>query len=243
MSSRITSGGRARAVARPRSPSGALSTSRPSRASRSTRRAVSAGSSSITSTRARVPVAFADHAIGSSNQNVEPSPSALSKPMRPPWAEAISWQSASPRPVPPILRVSEVSTRKNLVKTWSCWSAGMPSPASVTQTRAKPPRRSAERVTTPPAGEYLIAFESRLPIICAIRSRSPTSASAPSRPASSRRWLGDCMEKRSTSCCSSSPRSNESSASVKRPASIFCRSRKSSTSAVSRRASLWIVCV
>ena len=82
----------------------------------------SAGSSSITSTRARLSAALARQALGSSNQNVLPTPSVLSKPMRPPWAVTISWQSASPRPVPPISRVSEESTRKNRVKTCACWS-------------------------------------------------------------------------------------------------------------------------
>ena len=69
-----------------------------------------------------------------------PRPRVLSKPMRPPWAVTISWQSASPRPVPPISRVSEESTRKKRVKTCACWSAGMPRPESLTCTRAKPSR-------------------------------------------------------------------------------------------------------
>ena len=54
---------------------------------------------------------------GSSNQNVDPSPSTLSKPMRPPCASTTSRASESPRPVPPIERVSELSTRKNFEKS------------------------------------------------------------------------------------------------------------------------------
>ena len=78
----------------------------------------------MTSTRARLSAALARQALGSSNQNVLPTPSVLSKPMRPPWAVTISWQSARPRPVPPISRVSEESTRKKRVKTCACCAGG-----------------------------------------------------------------------------------------------------------------------
>ncbi len=195
----------------------------------------------MTSTRARLSAALARQALGSSNQNVLPTPSWLSKPMRPPWAVTISWHSARPRPVPPISRVSEESTRKKRVKTCACCEAGMPSPESVTWTRAKPSRGVAVIDTVPPAGEYLIALESRLVMTCPMRLRSPTIASGSSTAANSSWWLADCAENSSTWCSSSAPSSNDSSASVKRPASIFCTSRKSSTSAVSRWASLWIV--
>ena len=150
---------------------------------------VSAGSSSITSTRARLSAALARHALGSSNQNVLPTPSLLSKPMRPPCAVTISWQSASPRPVPPIARVSEESTRKKRVKTCAFWSFGMPRPESLTVTRAKPSRGTAVIVTAPPAGEYLIALESRLAITWPMRLRSPTIASGSSGVSNSSWWL------------------------------------------------------
>src|SRR5215208_1104978 len=48
----------------------------------------------------------------------------------------------------------------------------MPRPSSRTTTRTSSSIRSAARATVPPSGEYLIAFESRLPTTCAHRQRS-----------------------------------------------------------------------
>src|SRR6266508_1821733 len=114
-------------------------------------------------------------ARGSSNQNVEPWPSTLSKPTLPPCASTIWRLSARPRPVPPIRRVSDESTRKNLEKTRSRSTTGIPSPRSTTRTRIAPSEASATISTGPPSGEYLIAFESRLPTTCSIRSRSAST--------------------------------------------------------------------
>ena len=79
--------------------------------------------------------------------------------------------------MPPILRVSEESERKNFVKTCVCCAAGMPRPESLTQTRVKPSFALVVSVTAPPPGEYLIALESRLAITWPMRLRSPTNAS------------------------------------------------------------------
>src|SRR5581483_11466328 len=109
---------------------------------------------------------------GSSNVNVEPTPTVDSTSIVPPWVVTISRATASPSPVPPTVVVF-AAPRKNLSNTRSRSSGGMPRPESVTENTARWSRTPTYTRTTPPSGEYLIAFESRLPTTCASRSRSP----------------------------------------------------------------------
>lgn len=70
------------------------------------------------------------------NQNVVPSSSALLTPMVPPISSQSCRAMASPRPVPPCLRVIEASTCENDSKSRSRLSAGMPMPVSRTSSRS-----------------------------------------------------------------------------------------------------------
>src|SRR3954465_12616745 len=104
---------------------------------------------------------FRDYSVGSSNQNTEPEPSVLSKPIWPPWATTISCARAKPRPVPPTRAAGPRWSRKNFSTTCGCSGAGIPSPLSVTDTVTQPAVQVAATTTSPPSGEYLIAFDKR----------------------------------------------------------------------------------
>ena len=64
------------------------------------------------------------------NQKVEPLPGSLSTPISPPICSTSCLQIASPRPVPPYLRVVEPSACTKAWKSLSCASGGMPMPVS-----------------------------------------------------------------------------------------------------------------
>ena len=71
---------------------------------------------------------------GSSNQNVEPSSTTVSKPNVPPIASMSVLDNVRPSPVPSIPRVS-ASSRSNAVKSRSRRSGAMPKPVSETENR------------------------------------------------------------------------------------------------------------
>ena len=147
---------------------------------------------------------------GSSSQKVVPSPGSLSKPMLPPCASTISRETARPRPVP-VMPVAPASPRKNFVKMRLCCSSGIPRPSSCTAIRTPPPLRAATSWTVPPSGEYLIAFESRLPTTCASRPGSPRTVSGRSASSTASRCFGLCA---AYSCACSSRRLARSTFSV-----------------------------
>ena len=66
-------------------------------------------------------------------------------PIRPPCISTICLAVASPRPVPPLALVSELSTWWNCSKIRPCWSSGIPGPVSVTETAKWPLRAPAAR--------------------------------------------------------------------------------------------------
>ena len=70
-----------------------------------------------------------------SNQNVEPLPWTESTPMRPPISVTMRLQIASPRPVPPKVRVVEASACENAWNNWLAASGAMPMPVSRTSKR------------------------------------------------------------------------------------------------------------
>ena len=129
-------------------------------------------------TRQRVTVA-AVRFSGSSIQNVEPAPGSDCTRISPPCVSTISRATARPRPVPAI-RAEASELRKNFSKTRSRSASSIPMPWSLTISTARSPSSSTCTRTAPPAGEYLIAFESRFPITCASRSRSPSITTASS---------------------------------------------------------------
>ena len=63
-------------------------------------------------------------------RKVEPEPNSLSTRMSPPISWDRRWQMASPRPVPPYLRVVDESTWLKALKRRSMRSGGMPMPVS-----------------------------------------------------------------------------------------------------------------
>ena len=141
----------------------------------------------------------------------------------------MSRDTARPSPVPGI-PLAAASPRKNFVKICGCCSAGCRSRRRVPRPGRTISAVAAETSTTPPCGEYLIAFENRFPITC----REPVGA-----PQHRQRRLG----RRSTASrgasgsggCTAALRSRRSVAMStsswarsKRPSSIRRTSRKSS---------------
>jgi signal transduction histidine kinase len=77
------------------------------------------------------------------NQKVEPEPSELSAPMLPPISSASRLHIASPSPVPPWVRVVELSAWVNGSNMCSSFSADMPIPLSRTRNRRVTERSSS----------------------------------------------------------------------------------------------------
>src|SRR4030095_12194328 len=69
---------------------------------------------------------------GTVKKNVEPRPSSLSTPMRPPCSSTSRFVMLSPSPVPPYSRVIVVSTWRNSATMFSPSSLEMPMPVAAT---------------------------------------------------------------------------------------------------------------
>ena len=88
-----------------------------------------------------------------------------------------------PRPVPPYLRVVEVSSCSNAWKIFACFSGGMPMPVSVTAKRRRTSPSGAgspavsTSTTTSPRSVNLMALPTRLRSTWRSRPASPISAS------------------------------------------------------------------
>ncbi len=105
---------------------------RPDR-SLSARIATRIGASNCASSAPAVPVS----ANGSSNQNVEPSPSRLCSPIWPPRASTSCLAIVVPNPLPPNRRVIEGSAWVKLSKMRAWTACGMPIPVSTTSKRRR----------------------------------------------------------------------------------------------------------
>ncbi len=178
---------------------------------------------------------------GTSNQNVEPSPSPLLNPTSPPIMSASARVIARPRPDPPNRRAVEPSA---CVKRWNseaCAAAGMPTPVSCTskRTRRAPsgPSCTVRPTSTPPSWVNFTALPIRLNRAWRMRTGS-------ARIQGSSAWTDACSCKpfrsasgRSirTTLSTVSPMSIGSGESSRRPASIL---EKSMTS-LSSCASIW----
>ena len=103
--------------------------------------------------------------MGTSSQNSEPRPCSLTTPICPFMSLANCAQMASPRPVPPYLRVVDTSTCANFSNKEPSLSEGMPIPVSRTERRSRmlsPARDSSEtRTSTPPSWVNLMALPKR----------------------------------------------------------------------------------
>ncbi len=113
------------------------------------------------------------------NQNVLPSPSSLSTPIRPCIISTKRREIAKPRPVPPCFRVVDPSACVNAWNKRSCTSDAKPIPVSATAkrklwVRASPSARATCTTTSPPSVN-LMALPTRLVKICRNRPGSPST--------------------------------------------------------------------
>ena len=119
---------------------------------------------------------------------VLPRPGALSTVMVPPMRATSRAAMVRPRPVPPYLRVVEVSSCSNARKMRSCWSGGMPMPVSRTMKRRPTSPAPGDGVglspwtstPTSPSSVNLTAFPTRLRSTWRSRPASPIKASGTS---------------------------------------------------------------
>src|SRR5262245_46160122 len=159
---------------------------------------------------------------------VDPRPTADSTQIRPPWSSTIRLAMESPRPVPPFLRVLEVSACWNSSKIRCRSSWAMPGPVSATVTTNASRSRWAP-IRTSPASVNLIAFPTRFRSTWASRRSSPrpagrSGATTTRRPSpfsatSDSTWV--------TTACTTSCSEYSVSTSSSWPASILERSRTS----------------
>src|SRR5581483_9546779 len=115
---------------------------------------------------------------GSVKRNVLPTPTVLSTQMRPPCSPTRRFEMARPRPVPPYLRVVELSACRNSSKMYASASCGMPTPVSVTASVIQPSADAAAMVTLPCSVNFT-AFAARFTRICRMRARSANAAGRP----------------------------------------------------------------
>ena len=195
-------------------------------------------------TRTRRPLRLASWVTGASgvkftvNSKTVPARSCPVTRRIPPPMSCTSWREmARPKPVPPYLRVVELSSWLKGVNSACKRSEGMPMPESLTSKRSNPsgePSRGARtRRTTSPRSVNFTALPTRLTSTCFRRSGSPSTragtrgstTSTSSMPFSSARRAS-----RSSASSINCRRSKLVVASSTRPASILEKSRMSSMS-------------
>src|SRR4030095_4333956 len=162
---------------------------------------------------------------GTVKKNVEPRPSSLSTPMRPPCISTSRFVMLSASPVPPYSRVMVVSTWRNSAKMFSTSSLEMPMPVSATLKVSHPSPRLTS-MSTRPWRVNLSAFPARFSRHWVSRRPSPQAGGIPgatrtlhASPFSMARDLSDACTTSTISCTEYSPRPSS-----RRPASIFDRS-------------------
>src|SRR6266850_2424100 len=165
---------------------------------------------------------------GTVKKNVEPRPSSLSTPMRPPCSSTSRFVMLSPSPVPPYSRVIVVSTWRNSAKMFSTSSLGMPIPVSTTRNVSQSSARLTS-ISTRPWRVNLSALPARFSRHWVSRRPSPQASGIPGAtralnvsPFSMARDLSDAWATSTISCTEYSP-----TPSSRRPASIFDRSSTS----------------
>ncbi len=199
------------------------------------------GLSSMTSTRAPVTstgtMSPSDTASctgrETANQKIEPRPTSLSTPMRPPIRSTSRAAMASPSPVPSWRRVEEESTCANFSNTLCNLSAGMPMPVSSTRTliRAAPSTISPPTsISTWPFSVNFTALPSRLVTIWRKRPASPTTKAGrrgSTRTMSSMFFSATRAETSVATSSTASARRNGAGSRVSWPALILEKSRMS----------------
>ena len=178
---------------------------------------------------------------GTSIQKVLPRPTSLSTPMVPPAASTISWEIASPSPVPPKCRVVELSPWRKGLKIDSTRSGATPIPVSRTSTRkrgaAAVPSRVA-RIATSPSAVNFTALDPRFVSTCSRRVGSPEASCGTSGLHETWRSSDFARAVSASTPATWSSRSRTSKSTIsssRRPASILEKSRMSLISASSDR--------
>ena len=179
-------------------------------------------------------LALACRPIRAVNQKVLPWPGSLSTPISPPMSSARRLLMARPRPVPPNLRVVDVSA---WVKDWKSLprcSAVRPMPVSVTLKRTRaassPFSTRPAAMTISPFWVNLTALPARLSRICPRRRGSPTrftGTSGSMRKSSSRPFSSTLTVSRLARLSMTSSRWNSVFSMSSLPASILEKSRMS----------------
>src|SRR5205823_4711514 len=114
-------------------------------------------------------------------------------------------------PVPGTYRRSSRATRVNAENSLDWYSGGMPTPLSATVTRPTSWSRASVMWMSPPSGEYLMAFDSRLLRIVRRRSGSPMTFSSSGNGSTTMRWLPSVRAcDASTACSTAAPMSSRS---------------------------------
>src|SRR6266487_5441347 len=115
---------------------------------------------------------------GSVKQNVDPLPGSDSTQIRPPCISMIRLAIDRPRPVPPFLRVIELSACWNSSKIFAWSTAGIPGPVSHTAT-VNAPFVADARIATSPLSVNLMALPTRLSRTWESRRSSPWPVGSP----------------------------------------------------------------
>src|ERR1051326_2227811 len=115
-------------------------------------------------------------------------PPALWARTEPPCSAANDFTMARPRPRPPYVRVADASAWRNASNAWGRKSRRMPTPRSLTIRCACSQLRVTSTRTVLPAGENLIAFDSRFHAICCRRVASPVTTAGCARSSTRTRF-------------------------------------------------------
>ncbi len=107
------------------------------------------------------------------------TPGRLVTQTSPPWARTSCLTMDSPRPLPPVFLLREVSPRQKRSNTRGRSSGRIPAPVSVTRSSTPRGARRAPRVTRPPGGVWRTALDRRLPITWRSRTGSTCTERSP----------------------------------------------------------------
>ncbi len=146
-------------------------------------RARAAASGSITNAVGRVGGSTAAASpVGRSTWNSAPWPGVDTTPTAPCMRSTSTCVMCRPSPVPVPTRRSRSSACENFSKMRARNASGMPPPWSRTAMRARAPSRVPRTSTALPAGEFLMAFDSRFAITCRKRSGSTHTSQSKRAP-------------------------------------------------------------
>ena len=152
-------------------------------------------------------------------------------------------QITSPSPVPPTFRVEPESICWNFLNSFGRSFAAMPSPWSRIETRSTRSATEASMRTLPPAGENLMAFDSRFVTTCVMRCASSMASGSRSGSDSSSlmRRSSSSMRRFCAACCTTGSRRWRSIVIGSDADSSLEKSRMSLMSSSRRSAFAWAI--